>query len=63
MNTRANDAVRSAWKLFRALTTDDAYENYLAHHRAAHPGMPALDRRAFFVREQSRKWSGITRCC
>jgi len=60
---RAGEAVRRAWKLVRALSTDDAYENYLAHHRAAHPGMPALDRREFFVRQQRRKWSGIQRCC
>ncbi len=60
---RATDAVRNAWKLVRALSTDDAYENYLAHHRAAHADTRALDRREFFLRQQVRKWSGIQRCC
>ena len=63
MTSGASDAVRSAWKLVRELSTDDAYERYLEHHRLTHPGKPALDRREFFLTQQRRKWSGIQRCC
>ncbi len=55
--------MRLAWEFIRELSTDDAYERYLDHHRIAHPGAPALSRRAFFEMEQRRKWSGIKRCC
>lgn len=55
--------VRLAWEFIRELSTDDAYERYLAHHQAAHPNAPVLSRRAFFEIEQGRKWSGIKRCC
>lgn len=51
-----------AWRFLRALTTDDAYEHYLDHHCQAHDG-PPLTRRAFYLREQQRKWSGVQRCC
>ena len=51
------------WHFIRTLTRDDAYESYLAHHRHAHSDSPALDRRAFYLREQTRKWSGVSRCC
>ena len=51
------------WNFVRALATDDAYERYVAHHREAHPDEAPLDRRAFYVREQHRKWSGVKRCC
>lgn len=50
------------WRFLRALATDDAYESYLDHHRQAHDGSP-LTRRAFYLREQQRKWSGVQRCC
>ena len=55
--------IAAFWHFVRSLTRDDAYENYLAHHRRAHASTPALDRRAFYLREQQRKWSGVTRCC
>lgn len=51
------------WEFVRELATDDAYERYLAQHLAAHPETPALDRSAFYVNQQYRKWSGIQRCC
>jgi uncharacterized short protein YbdD (DUF466 family) len=51
------------WHFIRSLTRDDAYEHYLAHHHRAHAGTPALDRREFYLREQTRKWSGVSRCC
>lgn len=51
------------WRLLRTLATDDAYERYLEHHRKCHPTAAALDRRAFYLQQQQRKWSGIQRCC
>jgi uncharacterized short protein YbdD (DUF466 family) len=57
------DGVRKFWNFIRELATDDAYENYLARHRATHPDAPALGRRDFYMSEQRRKWSGIQRCC
>lgn len=55
--------MQQAWEFIRELSTDDAYERYLAHHQAAHPDAPVLSRRAFFEIEQGRKWNGIKRCC
>jgi uncharacterized short protein YbdD (DUF466 family) len=60
---RYSGEVRKAWQFIRELTTDDAYENYLARHRDTHPDVPPLSRREFFTSEQCRKWSGIQRCC
>ena len=53
----------TTWNLLRSLSTDDAYDKYLAHHNAAHPGEPPLSRRAFYIRQQQRKWTGVSRCC
>jgi uncharacterized short protein YbdD (DUF466 family) len=55
--------ISALWHFVRSLTRDDAYECYLVHHRRAHADRPALDRRAFYLREQQRKWSGVSRCC
>jgi len=55
--------LESVWKFVRTLATDDAYERYLEHHGQAHPGCAPLTRRAFYLREQHRKWSGVQRCC
>ena len=41
----------------------DPYARYLAHQRVHHPEQPPLDRRAFYLQHQSRKWNGISRCC
>lgn len=51
------------WSLLRTLASDDAYERYLEHHAQAHAGKQPLDRRAFYLREQQRKWTGVSRCC
>jgi uncharacterized short protein YbdD (DUF466 family) len=51
------------WQLVRALATDDAYERYLAHHVEAHRGEQPMSRREFYVGEQQRKWTGVSRCC
>ncbi len=55
--------VRSFWDFVRELATDNAYERYLAHHREAHGTVAPLTRRAFYLKEQQRKWSGVQRCC
>jgi uncharacterized short protein YbdD (DUF466 family) len=51
------------WRALRRLSGDDAYECYLAHHAACHPGAPPLSPQEYFVRQQQQKWSGIKRCC
>lgn len=53
----------TAWSVMRSLSTDDAYDNYLAHHAKAHAGVPPLSRRAFYMRQQQQKWTGVSRCC
>lgn len=53
----------SLWKFLRELATDDSYERYLAHHATAHPHRAPLDRRAFYLTQQQRKWTGVSRCC
>ena len=53
----------SFWRALRRLSGDDAYERYLSHHAQAHPGVPPLSRRAFYMSEQQRKWATINRCC
>jgi|HubBroStandDraft_3_1064219.scaffolds.fasta_scaffold65584_2 uncharacterized short protein YbdD (DUF466 family) len=50
------------WRALRAVSGDDAYERYCAHHAAHHGGAP-LSRRAFCAEELRRKWSGVSRCC
>jgi uncharacterized short protein YbdD (DUF466 family) len=55
--------LRNLWRLLRTLASDDAYERYLDHHRQAHAGMAPLSPREFYLGEQQRKWTGISRCC
>ena len=55
--------MKKLWELIRQLSGDDAYERYLMHVRRDHPESTPLDRKAFFVREEERKWGGIRRCC
>lgn len=55
--------LREAWRFVRALSRDSAYESYLEHHNAAHSDRPPLSRREFYLLEQQRKWSGVSRCC
>jgi len=56
-------ALRAFWAWLRAVSGDDAYERYLAHHAAAHPDRAPLDRRAFFRQRQEEVWSRVKRCC
>ena len=55
--------VRRLWQIVRRIAGDDAYERYLAHRAKCDSSTPVLDRRAFYVAEQQRKWGGVTRCC
>ena len=52
-----------AWSMIRSLATDDAYDKYLAHHAQAHADAPPMSRRAFYMKQQQNKWTGVTRCC
>ena len=69
MAQRARSALRlwprlaSLWSVLRALTGDDAYERYRAHHAARHAGEPPMSRREFCADAERRKWSGVNRCC
>jgi len=54
---------RRLWAVLRAVTGDDAYERYLAHRCARHPGERALDRAGFYRAELERRWRRPGRCC
>jgi uncharacterized short protein YbdD (DUF466 family) len=56
-------AWRAGWRALRALSGDDAYDRYREHQVVAHPEVPPLSRKAFYVDEQRRKWGTINRCC
>ena len=53
----------TAWRYLRAVSGDDAYERYLAHHASSHGGELPMSRKVFFADYQRRKWTGTTRCC
>lgn len=53
----------TSWSMIRSLATDDAYDKYLAHHAEAHAGAAPMTRRAFYIKQQQSKWTGVTRCC
>lgn len=55
--------INNAWRFVRRVSGDDAYDRYLHHQAHAHPGEKPLNRKAFFKREQDRKWEGVRRCC
>ena len=40
-----------------------AYEHYLAHVLAHHPGTPPLSREEFFRADMTARWDGVRRCC
>jgi uncharacterized short protein YbdD (DUF466 family) len=56
-------ACRAGWRVLRALSGDDAYDRYRSHHLLAHPDVPLMSRKAFYVDEQRRRWGSINRCC
>lgn len=55
--------LKALWLFVRSLSTDDAYDHYLSHHAQTHCDIGPLSRRAFYLREQQRKWTGVKRCC
>ena len=55
--------IAAGWTYLRAVSGDDAYERYLAHHTTAHAGEPPMSRKDYFTEMQRRKWSGVSRCC
>ncbi|MEE9331608.1 MAG: YbdD/YjiX family protein [Methylophilaceae bacterium] len=59
--------IRHLWHVLRRLSGDDAYEQYLKHHKAFHAttvdAPPALSRKEFFKYWQESKWKGVNRCC
>jgi uncharacterized short protein YbdD (DUF466 family) len=55
--------LRALWRVLRALSGDDAYERYRAHHAARHAGEPPMSRREFCADVERRRWSGVNRCC
>lgn len=60
---RVRSALAQTWSLVRTLATDDAYDKYLAHHSEAHADSKPMSRRAFYLKQQQCKWTGVTRCC
>ncbi len=56
-------ALRVFWRWLRAVSGDDAYERYLAHHAAAQPDSTPLRRREFFSWRQATAWAKVKRCC
>jgi uncharacterized short protein YbdD (DUF466 family) len=63
---RAGAALRwvgAAWRYLRAVSGDDAYERYVAHHAVEHAGEELMTRKDFFTDRQCRKWTGVSRCC
>ena len=57
------ERVQRLWAGLRRAVGDDAYERYLAHHAAYHADAQPLDRRAYYLDRQRRKWDGLQRCC
>jgi len=53
----------AGWAYLRAVSGDDAYERYLAHHTVEHAGEPLMSRKDYFTERQRQKWTGVTRCC
>lgn len=52
------------WRVLRRLSGDEAYDRYLRHHAAAHPGDRCMNRREFYLDSENRRWSGgVQRCC
>ncbi|MBN8530300.1 MAG: YbdD/YjiX family protein [Alphaproteobacteria bacterium] len=45
------------------LTGRAAYDRYVKHLKAHHPGAPIPDAASFHRDQTTRKWTGIQRCC
>jgi uncharacterized short protein YbdD (DUF466 family) len=55
--------IGAVWRYLRAVSGDDAYERYAAHHAAEHAGEELMTRKDFFTDRQRQKWTGVSRCC
>ncbi len=60
---RLSRGLSRLWAFIRTLAGDDAYDQYRSHHAACPSGRPLMDRQAFYLERQQRKWSGVNRCC
>ncbi len=63
MATRLKAWLRCCWRATRQLSGDDAYERYLRHHSACHPGTAPLSPKEYFALRQQQQWNDIKRCC
>jgi uncharacterized short protein YbdD (DUF466 family) len=57
------ERIKRLWAWVRELSGDDAYERYLQHHARSHSDQLPMNRQAFFVWQQEKKWNGVRRCC
>jgi uncharacterized short protein YbdD (DUF466 family) len=55
--------IAAGWTYLRAVSGDDAYERYLAHHAVEHAEQAPMSRKDYFNERQRQKWTGVTRCC
>jgi uncharacterized short protein YbdD (DUF466 family) len=60
---RRGRRLAALWQALRSLSGDDAYERYLRHAAAHHPGEPLMTRRDFYRDAEEARWSGVSRCC
>ena len=58
---RLRHAARETWQVLRGVLGERAYENYVAHHAAHHPGEPPMGEREFWRQLQDRE--PPPRCC
>ncbi|WP_232661330.1 YbdD/YjiX family protein [Pseudonocardia sp. TRM90224] len=61
---RLKAGLRDAWQVVRGIAGERAYEEYLAHQAAHHPGEPVLGEREFWRKHVDRGDTGqAARCC
>jgi uncharacterized short protein YbdD (DUF466 family) len=58
---RLRYAARDAWQVLRGVLGERAYEDYLAHHKAHHPGEPPMSEREFWRMRGDQE--PPARCC
>lgn len=64
LGERVRAGLHEAWQLLRGLAGERAYENYLAHQAAHHPGEPVLGEREFWREHIDRgDREPSARCC
>ena len=61
LGPRLRHAAREAWQVLRGVLGERAYEDYVAHHTAHHPGEPPMSEREFWRRRGDRE--PPARCC